>query len=235
MHKRVCIFALAAALSAVGSARAQTVVGVALTGTHGTHREASGSASAPFVPAPILGISHRFKQFELRAEGLPPIGPIGVANNGLGMKDVALTYADATLRYWNARGTFALGVGETLYDQRTRVLAAQDAFITETDTEMSRVVGTRYELAGHIRLNARDYVELLAGANPSMHGRFSFVEQTAFANGIVFRFTSRPEWETATQVDAGVRLVHAFGPYAVSYGLRYLNYTASYSERPWAP
>jgi hypothetical protein len=227
--------ALCLASSAFGLAGAQTVVGIALTGTHGTHREASGSANAPFVPAPIIGVSHRFGQIELRAEGLPPIGPIGVANNGLGMKNVALTYTDATLRYWNARGTFAFGIGETLYNQRTNVLAAQGPYVQITDTEMSRVVGTRYELVGRIRLRSRDFVELLAGANPSMHGRYSLSEQTAFADGTVFGFTSRPVWETATQVDAGARFVHAFGPYAISYGVRYLNYTASYSGRPWAP
>jgi hypothetical protein len=223
------------ALNAVGFARAQTVVGIALTGTHGTHREATGTATAPFIPAPILDVSHRMGQLEINAEGLPPIGPIGIANNGLGMKDVALTYADAALRYWNARGTLALGIGETLYNQRTNVLVEQNAFLTQNDTDMSRVVGARYEIVGRIRTNAADYVELLASANPSMHGRFSVSRQTIFSDGARYQFTTVPLWETATQVDLGARFVHPFGPYAVSYGVRYLNYTASYSGRPWEP
>lgn len=235
MQKRVCFFVLFFTLSAVGFARAQTVVGIALTGTHGTHRELTGVATAPFIPAPIVDISHRMGQLEINAEGLPPMGPIGIANNGLGMKNVALTYADATLRYWNAPGTFAFGVGETLYNQHTDVLAEQSRFLQQNDTDMSRVVGARYEIVGRIRTNATDYVELLASANPSMHGRFSVFRQTIFSDGARYQFTSVPLWETATQVDVGARFVHRFGPFAVSYGVRYLNYTASYSGRPRQP
>lgn len=236
MQRRVWALVFLVVISAPCVSRAdETTIGIALTGTHGSHRESGGVANAPLIPAPILAVSHRFKRFEIVAEGLPPIGTIPVANNGLGMRDISLTYADLSLRYWNRRGTLAFGFGETLYNQRTRLLAFQNTLFQGMDINESRVVGTRYEAVARLPLRLRDFVEAQVALDPSMHGRFVDARQTTYSNGHSFLFTPRPTWESASQVDAGIRYVHGFGPYAISYGVRYLNYTAAFTERPWSP
>lgn len=215
-------------------ALAALTIGISLNGTHGVHRESDGTATAPLIPAPLVTASERFSRFELKAQGLPPIGPLRVANNGLGMQNVALTYADATLRYWNRRRTFALGIGETLYNQRTSVLLFRDpGGLVGTEYDMSRVVGVRYEAVERIPVRAESFVELQLAADPRMHGRFTFERQTAF-RGRTYGYTSKPYWEGASQIDASVRFVHRFGAYSLSYGVRYLNYTASFRQRGWS-
>lgn len=237
MQRGVWAFLFVLALMAPAYARAdETTFGLALTGTHGTHRESQGEAKAPLIPAPVLAISHRFKRFEIVAEGLPPIGTIRVANNGLGMQSIALTYGDATLRYWNKRQTFAVGFGETLYNQRTTFLEFQDSFFRDNVINNSRIAGTRYEIVGRAVLAGRNFLQAQLALNPAMHGRYIVANQdTNFTRGRTFTFTARPEWERASQVDADLRFVHPFGQFALSYGVRYLNYQAVFTRRPWAP
>lgn len=206
-----------------------TSVGVSLNGAHGTHRESDGTVTAPLVPVPIVSASYRNGCYEVAAEGLPPIGPIHIADNGLGMHDIALTYADASVRYWNRSGTLALGIGETLYNQRTTFGRAFDSNTTHvTELDRSRVAGTRYEIAGRLPVGKDDEVRATLGIDPAMHGRYAYtdtIENAAFTS----IFSSRSSWERASQVDADVRMVHRFGDYALSYGMRYLNYTAAYT------
>lgn len=237
MKRRVwAVISILTLLAPVTARADQTTFGVAITGTHGTHREDGGTATAPLIPAPVLGISHRFKQFELSAEGLPPIGAIPVANNGLGMQSIALTYGDITLRHWNKRQTFAVGFGETLYNQRTTFLDYQSSRFKDSSVDTSRVAGARYEVLGRIALPAQNAIQLQFAVNPALHGGFIDESQSTNLNlGRTFTFTRRPEWEKASQVDADVRFTHSYGAYALSYGVRYLNYTAQFTQRPWAP
>lgn len=125
MKKRVWALGILCALGLCANALAdQTTAGISLGAAHGQHREVDGTATAPFVPAPIITASHRSGRLELSLRALPPVG-VAIANNDLGMKNFNLSYGDATLRLWNRRGTFAVGLGETLYNQRTRFLLAQ--------------------------------------------------------------------------------------------------------------
>lgn len=236
MLRRVWSFLLLAALFTPSAARAsQTTIGIALNGTHGTHRESDGTATAPLIPAPVLSVWHRSKRFEIAAEGLPPIGPIGVSNNGLGMRDISLTYADATLRYWNRAQTLAFGFGETLYNQRTNFLVFAGRFGQAYDINRSRIAGTRYEILGRFHVNLRTFVEAQLGVDPALHGRFTFTHRFVPVTGRGFEYTQPPSWERASQVDANLRFVHEYGPYALSYGVRYLNYTAAFTGRAGSP
>jgi|SRR5579872_938344 len=217
------------------SARAdQTTVGVQLAGTHGTHRESDGTATAPLIPAPLLTASHSAQCWEVAAEGLPPIGPIPVGDNALGMQNVALTYADAVARYWNQSHTFAVGIGDTLYNQRTEFAREISPTVRGTEVDSSRVVGTRYELTFRKALSLTNGLEARVAVDPAMHGRFSYTQTEQ--NGVVTfgPYTSPPSWERASQVDADAHFIHRFGTYAVLYGVRYLNYTASYTD-PFQP
>lgn len=203
-----------------------TSVGVQLGATDGTHREPGGTATAPLVPTPILSISHESGCFEGSAEGLPPIGPISISTNGLGMKDITLTYADAVLRYWNPSHTLAIGVGDTLYNQRTDFLAFVSSAGQRTIVDRSRVTGTRYELTARKPLAKNNFAQVRIAVNPAMHGRFTQTDVMSAQLGPTY--TTQPIWERASQIDADARVTHEFGEYAVSYGVRYLNYNAGF-------
>lgn len=233
MQKRVWAILLTAALLAPHAAHAdETSFGVQLAGTHGTHRESDGTVTAPLVPVPIVTASHRFGGcFEAAAEGLPPIGPIRIANNGLGMQDIALTYVDASLRYWNRTGTLGVGIGDTLYNQRTNFARMLDATHRGTELDHSRVAGTRYEILGRLPLGTHDEVRATLGVNPAMHGRYSYTVHVTNGSRVT-DFNSPDSWERASQVDADARFVHYARDYALSYGVRYLNYTAAYTQWP---
>lgn len=239
MHRRVWALLLLLGLALPAAARAgaaETDVGIALTGTHGTHRESSGTAQAPIIPAPILAASHRWARWEVLAEGLPPVGPIGVANNGLGMRNIALTYANAGARYWNAAGTFAFGLGETLYNQHTGVAVLQSPSYQINDVQYSRVVGVRYEIVARVRRPGGGYWEAMFATDPAMHGRYTYTRTgTPRGGGRGIQFTAGPYWERASQVEGGVRFVQPFGAFALSYGVRYLNYTAAFTGRFSSP
>lgn len=231
MQKRVWAILLAAALVPQYVRADQTSVGVQLAGTHGTHRESEGTVNAPLVPVPIVTVSHRAGCFEVAAEGLPPVGPIRIANNGLGMRDIALTYVDGSVRYWNRSGTLGIGVGETLYNQRTTFVRVQDATHFGTEVDQSRVAGTRYEIAGRVPIGTKNEFRATLGVNPAMHGRYAY--DLRVVNGPFPIVAHSPaNWERASQVDADARFVHRSGAYAFSYGVRYLNYTAAYTS--WA-
>jgi|GEM_PF-6967971 len=230
MLVRVFALFLCGVLTTSAFARAgDTSAGITLAGTHGTHRESGGTVQAPLIPVPLLSASHGFDCLQLSAEALPPVGPIAVPNNGLGMQNVTIAYADATLRWWNRAHTFAAGIGDTLYNQRTvfALSPSMGAYVREVDH--SRVAGTRYELVARRPLSARNAFEASVAMNPAMHGRFAYSQQYA-SGGLSGGFSSPPSWERAAQVDANARIVHRFGAYAISYGVRYLNYTAQFSD-----
>jgi hypothetical protein len=218
------IFALAAPEAALADT---TSIGVQAGATHAIHRETNGSATAPAVPVPILKASHLTGCFEVAAEGLPPVGPVSFGNNGIGMKDITLSYADAVARYWNPSHTIALGIGETLYNQQTDFLEQVSASDERTLIDRSRVAGARYELTLRKPLTAANSAQISVALNPAMHGRFT---QTQVPSGNAGVLTTPPIWEHASQVDADARFTHQFGNYALSYGVRYLNYNASFDS-----
>ncbi len=235
MHRRVYAFALVWAMLSPVIARAdQTTVGVQLAGAHGTHRESDGNATAALVPAPLITVSHSAQCWEVAAEGLPPVGPIPVGNNGLGMQNVRLTYADAVARYWNPSHTFAVGIGDTLYNQRTEFVREINPTELGTEVDRSRVAGTRYELIVRKALSLNNSVEARVAVDPAMHGRFSYTQTVQNGGATVGPFSSPPSWERASQVDADAHFIHRFGSYALLYGVRYLNYTAEYTD-PFQP
>lgn len=231
---RVNLFTIAAALAAffmpVAANAGQTSVGAAVVLTHGTHIESSGAMNAPLVPAPIFVVRHTEGRWEFVADALPPIGAVPVANNGLGIKNISLTYDDAFVRYWNRRRTFAVGFGETLYNQRTMSLDWQSGPNYGDEYGQSRVAGARYELTQRIPLRLNTTLEFYVAADPSMHGRIVY-EREDFVNGRRYVGVAQPLWETASQIDTAVRIIRRYGPMTFSYGIRYIDYTALLNNR----
>lgn len=223
MNARLCVLVCAALLipPVCGSA-SDTAAGVSLALGHVIHRETDGTIEIPIAPIPVINVSQRLGRLQLAAEGLPPLGPIPVNSNGLGVHDFALSYADATLRYWNGPHTFAVGIGESLYTQRTNFAVLQNFSMRANDTSNSRVVGSEFEIIARMHANAQDVYEMRLAVNPKMHGRFSYTSPN--------KITS-PSSETASEVDIAVRYVHQMKALSVSYGMRYLNYTAGFNQK----
>lgn len=199
-----------------------TTVGIAITGTHGTHQEAASRIEAPFIPAPVFSISHRRRLFEFVAEGLPPMGPFRVDNGGLGIKDIKLGYGDVSVRLWDPTGHVAVGVGESLYVQRTRY--ARSATLDQYDA--SRVTGGRYEIVGQQHLGQTMRFVTSLAVNPRMHAMLTSTFGGAGSVGVY----SRPLPETGAQVDAGARIERTNGNGTIAFGVRYINYSARFDD-----
>lgn len=191
-----------------------TTVGVTLNGTTGHHVEANGTQIVPFVPVPIFKIEHKRKNLAVRAEILPPIGPIALGQNGgfgaAWAPRVSFLSADAL--YTLPNGRLTLGVGETIVNQRI--------FFGDTGlVQASRVVGARYLLRS--LLYATPFANLQAdlAVNPSMHGvQYTMLPAREIADG-----------EVGSMVDGSMRWSVPARRYTFAYGLRYINYTARYS------
>jgi hypothetical protein len=222
----------------------------ALSGQHEVGRNQADRFT--FAPLPLGELTLRRGRESLRIEGLPPIafnygnGP----NTDIGTRTTRLSVLNGTLRHEFAWGWFA-GIGGTIYTQHTdytnlpsNFYEYRDGnyyFINGAETEASRVAGLRIE-AGRDVAFGRDRFEFGAAVNPSMHGRD--VVTIPHANfGTMNVSFSDPE--TAAQVDGYARFAHRVARTGeVLLGVRYINYTARYSEHPgiladrnvgWAP
>jgi hypothetical protein len=216
-----------------------------------------------FAPLPMGELTVRRGNESLRVEGLPPIafnygsGP----NLSVGIRTTRLSILNATVRHAFAGGWFA-GVGETVYTQRTDYADVPAGyyylrngriyFLNGSQTESSRIGGLRLEAGRTVRVG-RDRIEAGAALNPSMHGDEylvippgPFTSCTFFPGGSVScPGNSFVDPETATQIDAYARIAHRVSRNGeVIFGVRYLNFTARYSDLPgqladrnvgWAP
>lgn len=211
------------ALASPLAARADgTTAGIAVTATHGTHEEAVSRIEAPFIPAPVLTLSHRRRLLEVVAEGLPPIGPFRVDNGGLGIKDIKLGYGDVSVRLWDPSDHVAIGVGESLYVQRTRYM--RSAILDQYDS--SRVTGGRYEIVGQQHLGQTMRFVTSLAVNPRMHALLTSTFSGAGSAGAY----SPPLPETGAQVDACARIERTNGNGTIAFGVRYINYSARFDD-----
>lgn len=213
----LCIFGTPLAARADG-----ITAGIAITGTHGTHQEPGSTVDAPFIAAPVFVVDDKQRQIQLVVEGLPPIGPIRVENNGLGIKGIRLGYGDASLRFWDPSEHVAIGIGESLYVQRTTY--ALNSTVNYNDA--SRVVGARYEVVGQQRLGQRLRFVTTAAVNPRLH---AVLTRTFDGRGSAGMF-SPPAAETGSQVDLGARIERSNGDGTVAFGVRYINYSARFDN-----
>ena len=207
----------------------QTSAGLDVIFVHGQHAERTGSVETPLVPAPILRVSHRTGRVELIVEAIPPLGTYPIHDNVLGMQDIALSYGEGDLRYWNRSGRFALGIGETLYNQRTHYVNFSSPQLTLGEYDASRVTGAQYEAVERVPIRPNDVLEATLQINPSLHGRLTWTEYSTSASG-THSFDIGPGWESGSQAEAALQLEHRTGPWVFRYGLRYLNYVAHFND-----
>jgi hypothetical protein len=208
-----------------------------LSGRHEVGRKKSERLS--FAALPLAEVTLRHGSESLHLEGLPPIGfnAGSGTDTSIGTRATRLSVLNVTLRHAFAGAWFA-GIGETVYTQHTDYTNLPQNeyyyhdgyyyFVNGAETDSSRVGGLRLEVGRNVTLG-RDHVEVVAAVNPSMHGR----ESHAIPFGRVILGFSDPE--TATQIDGYARIAHRVsGNGEVLFGLRYINYTAHYTDAPGA-
>lgn len=203
-----------------------TTVGVTLNGTTGHHLTSGSTQSVPLVPLPVFTIEHTHKRLRLRAEVVPPIGPLPLAASNIFApeSDPRVSFLSADALFSLGNGRFALGAGETIVNQRT-------SYSGGGLVQASRVVGARYTL--HTLLYSTPFGRLEANLalNPSMHG----VQYTMLPAGVYFGSSGSSPASTASDaevgsmVDGALRWSVPFRRSTFVYGLRYINYTAKYS------
>jgi len=189
-----------------------TTVGLTLNGTTGAHIQPDQVESIPFLPLPMLELDHVHKSLRLHLEGMPPIGPVPLAQNAGIFDDnqnPRVSYFNAELWYQPSPARYGIGLGETVINQRT-------VYPPSPLVQSSRVVGMR--LLGRARLYAQGptRVDLSLAVNPAMQG-------------LQLSEPGTPLGEHASLVDTALRGSTRERGFTLVYGLRYLNYTAAYS------
>jgi len=223
---RVFAFAAMCLLCASATFADETTIGVTLNGTTGHHVESDRTESIPFLPLPMFELDHTHGNLRVHLELVPPIGPIPLAqSDGFGgSQDPRVSFLNGELLYASPLLPVSLGVGETVLNQRT--LYPGTPFV-----QSSRVVGVRYIARAILYTDARQRVEASVAVNPAMQG----LQYTAATGpGIYATYNGGnpflPHGEYASLFDSSVRWTIDEGRYAIAYGVRYLNYTAAYSE-----
>lgn len=249
---RVTAMALSFLLCAVPARAAQVAVGITSAFTFGTHEERQGRDAVPLLPVPLITLRVPLRRFEFVAEGVPPLGPIPYRSSYDGTsQSTLLSYAHAALRY-KLDAHFSVGIGETLYNQRTTYVQTRvyhgyiymsdgskvPATVTATTSQVdaSRVPGMRFEVRGQWQIGRAQWIAAELAVTPAMHAvvrasnRFedSIVTTAPIASPKPFSY-SFPAPETGSEVDASVTAGRRFGSYTLLYGVRYLNYIAHFN------
>ena len=190
----------------------QTIVGITLNATTGHHVESDRAESIPLLPLPMLEIDRVHRDFRLHLEGVPPIGPVALSQPSQYVESMSprVSYVTGEVQYAPVNRGYAFGIGETVLNQVTEDHVP--FFQTQPSPQYSRVVGMRLSAAARLYGSVRNRLEAAIAVNPSMHG----LQDGRYA-------------EYASLVDSQLRWTSAHARFDLSYGLRYLNYTAAYS------
>jgi hypothetical protein len=186
----------------------------------GIHDSFDDTIHLPPIPVPLIEGSARISNFEITGYGLPPTVAIPYSNAIQGSVSLRLTILDGTFRVWDPRGRFAVGVGETIYNQTTHYATADSFATSGGERQYSRIAGAHYEIATRLPFRAGTIETSLRYA-PVLLG----TQVTTYEDGTQSRFDP----ERGEQIDANVRYVHHVGPHMDAIlGVRYVNFTASY-------
>jgi len=211
-----CILAALAVLLTTAETPSYSYVGIQGLALAGVHRDVAGSQYGVGV-GPLVQLHLGVRRFAVHVEGIPvvsipgtrPSAAYGQATPAIGIFNGQAEYA------FDQRGFTWIGLGETIYNQRTPLPA-------KAQTVSSRLAGARYTLRYRRPLGASRFVDALVGTAPYLSGSDVYVFLDGAPNVI------RPE--RASEVDAS--LAFGFTHHRTQWlvGLRTLNFTARYSE-----
>lgn len=196
-------------------------IGITLNVANGVHEEPTGIAKVPVVPAPVIDLRVPFERFELRAETLPPLGPIGYGTSSTILRSTRIDYA-AAMGYYAVSPLTRVGAGMSLFNQQSEY-AGTSRFASVSEVDSSRVGGLRIGIEQTLlRAGSTSFVTTVE-ASPAMHALLH-ADATVVSGGTFHESQSGPE--TAALVDAQLRAERRLHRLTWTYGVRYINYTA---------
>jgi hypothetical protein len=236
MKKRwLACLALVAALGLALPARAGTTeVGVGVILVSGTHTEQTGAkATAGLVPAPLLTLDHRGAHWGFFLEAIPPLGPVQISNNVLGLKSTQLSYLAGSVRFEVSPQT-RVGIGEMMYNQQSvyQYGGIPVGVLTSTvDTDRSRIVGAKFELLQSLRTTKKSLLTANVTLAPSLRGALG--EQSTYTYEGEGSLSS--PWfavsEAGSQVSGMLEnAVRENARLTLHYGVRYINLSMHFSN-----
>ncbi|HET7812767.1 MAG TPA: hypothetical protein VFL13_00180, partial [Candidatus Baltobacteraceae bacterium] len=191
---------ITAAFSALPAAADTPSIGITVNVANGVHEEPSGSETVPVVPAPVIDLRIPFERFQLRAETLPPLGPIGYGGSAPSLQSTKIGYASGML-YYSLTGTTRVGAGTTLLDQISHYAYARGSASANID-DASRVAGLRLGIEQSLFRYGTTTFFASVEASPAMHAPLH--SDGTVTSGIVYH-VSQTAAETAALVDTQLR------------------------------
>jgi hypothetical protein len=201
-------------LLATGATPDYSYVGVQGLALVGVHRDVAGSEYG-IGAGPLLEVHAGGSRFAVHLEGIPvvsipgtrPSVTYGQATPALGIFNGDAEYAV------DRRGQIWLGLGETIYNQRTPLPA-------QAQTVSSRLAGARFTLRLHRSFGTSHFVEAFVGTAPYLTGSDVYVYLDGAPN------TIKPE--RASEVDASLEFGYTRNRSQWLFGVRTLNFSAMY-------
>jgi len=225
-------------------------IGITLNAAIGTHVESSGTAQIPLAPVPIFSLQIPVKRFSIRAEMLPPFGPIAFHDGPLNLHSTKLGYASGAIFYAIPGTGTRFGIGATLINQQTGygqsstipILAfpsgspAGTLTLDEVQTNRSRVAGARFALVQQVTRSPKGSIDFAIAVSPGMHA--TIYKDIVYTNSLsIGSYAHRDRFgisgtapETASLVDMQIESRHRFNRLTFTYGLRYINYAAGFDR-----
>lgn len=208
------ILAALLALLATAATPDNSYVGVQGLALAGVHRDVAGSEYG-IGAGPLLEVHAGGSRFAVHLEGIPvvsipgtrPSVTYGQATPALGIFNGDAEYAV------DRRGQIWLGLGETIYNQRTPLPA-------QSQTVSSRLAGARYTLRLRRSFGTSHFVEAFVGTAPYLTGSDVYVFLSGAPN------TIKPE--RASEVDASFEFGYTRNRSQWLFGVRTLNFSAMY-------
>ncbi len=190
------------------SAAQDLTIGVSLDGGAGAHLENGTKASSSAVAAPFIEASYGLARWQVHVEGLVPI-TASFNGNGLGLRSILASYDDGSVRY--RFGDFAIGAGETLWNQRSFYAISSSA----QQTDASRGVGMRLEALAHLPTGRSSMLEFMFSDTPAMRAALSYTLAP-------YPIPLHAQGETGSLIDTDVQDVIQSRHSEFYYGVRYL-------------
>jgi hypothetical protein len=211
--KRRILAALAVFLTTAATSP-YSYIGVQGLALVGVHRDVSGSQYGVGA-GPLLELQVGGSRFAFHLEGIPVVSIPGTRpSTAYGQATPALGIFNGQAEYAvDRRGEIWLGLGETVYNQRTPLPA-------QAQTVSSRLAGARYTLRLHHTFGESHFLEAFVGTAPYLTGSDVY----AFLDGAPDAI--KPE--RASEVDASLTFGYTHRRSQWLIGLRTLNFTARY-------
>ena len=202
-------------------AGAEIRLGGAILGVNATHVETNENTSSP-AAVPLISLNATHQRFEIHSEWTGPLPSLKIGSGSFGLQSIKLDYFDGSIRYWVAPSRVAIGIGQLLWNQRTKYI--DSPLLTEYDA--SRGAGMRYEIVGDIPIGHGSLESIVAVA-PHIHARLSWTFEPGF-------ITRQGTSEQESEVDTSLGYVWRASRWRLGAGLRYINLTAKYDDGEFA-